>query len=553
MLQPKIVGIDLDNTIINYNDAFKYTAIKLNLLSKEWVKSNLLSANGISPKNLIKKHILSQKGGQYNWESLQGQVYGNFIQRAQIFSGVANFLLHCYSRGIKVFVISHKTKFGHYDKYKTSLREAAVNFLEQNNLLSGAYGLSKNSIFFFDTREDKVRKIAELGCNYFIDDLPEVFLEPNFPKKTEKITFNPQGQFSYENSFNTWHEINKYFFDNIKLTDVSAYVEGGLNEEVKTVKKIMGRANSNVFKIEMQTGKKYAGKLYPDSTFDQRKRLEKETKAYRFINSHGIDSVAKLIWFDFNLDFGLYEWLTGSKIKEVTDEKIIDAVLFIQSLSDLSKCTNHEDFDLASAACLSGKMIEDQIWDRFRKIDGYSHFYPALKLFLDNKLFPACEKILENSKKLWPGDFNKPLNKVDQVLSPSDFGFHNAIQTKDGLKFIDFEYFGWDDPVKLTCDFILHPGMLLTEGQKNLWLSKIKNIFSENQSFQDRLNTSYCLYGLCWCLIQLNIFCNNGEINKNLMPEEQSYLEKKQAEQLAKSKQLLKHLNKTYKHGQPIE
>ena len=42
MLKLKIVGIDLDNTIINYNDAFKYTAIKLNLLSKEWVKSNLL-------------------------------------------------------------------------------------------------------------------------------------------------------------------------------------------------------------------------------------------------------------------------------------------------------------------------------------------------------------------------------------------------------------------------------------------------------------------------------------------------------------------------------
>ena len=230
------------------------------------------------------------------------------------------------------------------------------------------------------------------------------------------------------------------------------------------------------------------------------------------------------------------------------------SVLFIQSLSDLSKCANHQDFDLASAACLSGKMIEDQIWDRFRKIDEYSHFYPALKLFLDNKLFPACEKIIKNSKKLWPVNFHNKLNKVNQVLSPSDFGFHNAIQTKDGLKFIDFEYFGWDDPVKLTCDFILHPGMALTEGQKNLWLSKIKNIFSENHSFQNRLNVSYCLYGLCWCLIQLNIFYKkNVKTNKNLVPKEQEKLEKKQAEKLTNSKQQLKHLNEAYKYGLPYE
>jgi len=167
-------------------------------------------------------------------------------------------------------------------------------------------------------------------------------------------------------------------------------------------------------------------------------------------------------------------------------------------------------------------------------------------------LFPACEKIIENSKKIWPGNFSKKLNKINQVLSPSDFGFHNSIQTKDGLKFIDFEYFGWDDPVKLTCDFILHPGMGLTERQKDLWLSETKNIFSENHSFQKRLNVSYCLYGLCWCLIQLNIFYKiNGKKNKLLAVKGQEQLNKKQDEKLKNSKLMLKHLNETYKYGLP--
>ncbi len=44
-------------------------------------------------------------------------------------------------------------------------------------------------------------------------------------------------------------------------------------------------------------------------------------------------------------------------------------------------------------------------------------------------------------------------------LVPSDFGFHNSLRRNDGsLVFVDFEYFGWDDPVKLTADILLHPG-----------------------------------------------------------------------------------------------
>src|SRR6185503_11886129 len=39
-------------------------------------------------------------------------------------------------------------------------------------------------------------------------------------------------------------------------------------------------------------------------------------------------------------------------------------------------------------------------------------------------------------------------------LSPSDFGYHNAVLADDEtVRFFDFEYAGWDDPAKLVCDF----------------------------------------------------------------------------------------------------
>ena len=44
----------------------------------------------------------------------------------------------------------------------------------------------------------------------------------------------------------------------------------------------------------------------------------------------------------------------------------------------------------------------------------------------------------------------------DIRLSPSDFGFHNALEDKNGtLIFMDFEYAGPDHPGKIVCDLFL--------------------------------------------------------------------------------------------------
>ena len=60
------------------------------------------------------------------------------------------------------------------------------------------------------------------------------------------------------------------------------------------------------------------------------------------------------------------------------------------------------------------------------------------------------------SSALIPQPSSRPRHRA---LSPSDFGLHNAMRDEDGrLRFIDFEYFGWDDPVKLVSDTALHPG-----------------------------------------------------------------------------------------------
>jgi hypothetical protein len=55
-------------------------------------------------------------------------------------------------------------------------------------------------------------------------------------------------------------------------------------------------------------------------------------------------------------------------------------------------------------------------------------------------------------------DQGAAIDRVDASMtcvSPSDFGFHNAIRTPSGLVFFDFEFAGWDDPAKTLVDFSL--------------------------------------------------------------------------------------------------
>ena len=63
------------------------------------------------------------------------------------------------------------------------------------------------------------------------------------------------------------------------------------------------------------------------------------------------------------------------------------------------------------------------------------------------------------------------------ILSPSDFGFHNSLFRNNKLFFFDFEYAGWDDPIKLMCDFILNPDYKISSKNEIFFIEKFKKIF----------------------------------------------------------------------------
>jgi len=109
------IGIDLDNTLVCYDNAFLIKAWQLGLIPQGCNMS----------RSELRKQIREKSEGEIAWQRLQGQVYGNGISHAQLFPGAYRFLWRCKRQGHVLEIVSHKTQYGHYDEGQTPLREVS--------------------------------------------------------------------------------------------------------------------------------------------------------------------------------------------------------------------------------------------------------------------------------------------------------------------------------------------------------------------------------------------------------------------------------------------
>jgi hypothetical protein len=156
----------------------------------------------------------------------------------------------------------------------------------------------------------------------------------------------------------------------------------------------------------------------------------------------------------------------------------------------------------ATEAVLSLDDLRDQIARRFTRLSAVAADEPELAAFVETELHPEFARLSAASP-----DLKRPLERRQRTLSASDFGFHNALRRADGsLAFIDFEYFGWDDPVKLTADFLWHPGMRLDRAEREAFAAGAQRIYGDDPGFAPRLADRFPLFGIRWALIVLNEF-----------------------------------------------
>ena len=496
------IGLDFDNTLACYDKVFPFVARNMGLLPGNW-------SGG---KADIRTFMRNQPQGETYWQRLQGQVYGKYMNRAVLYPEVANFLLRLKARGDEAFIVSHKTEFGHCDPEQVPLRREALRWMQANRFFDSAgFGLAESNVFFENTREAKVKKIADLECDLFIDDLWEVFAEQHFPLNTKKILFgsSTEGQKAApcELISKSWREIAQHVFGTQEEEEVRAQIEFALGDVVDSTLAIEGRANSRVFMVKSRE-EAFAIKFYPDVTNDVRDRLGAERSASEFLNSHGVKSTVEVVSAVRDLNIGVYRWVEGVNVSSIRNSDIEQALEFIEQLHNIRHAPNATAISNASEACLREEDIWNQIAYKRSNLNIVTKRSPDLEKYLLSEFDPLFAELSRLTIKRFPKRSRLArLPKKDRTLSPSDFGFHNAIRKEDGsLVWIDFEYFGWDDPVKLISDFIWHPGFSLSAAQTRRWKTGCLEIFAGDKDLTERFLQRFPLYGLRWCLILLNIF-----------------------------------------------
>ena len=86
-----------------------------------------------------------------------------------------------------------------------------MDFIDSNKIIrSDITGIKKKNIFFFTTRKKKITQIKKLKLNFFIDDLPEVLCDKNFPTITKKILFSKSKNSNKDIiNINNWFKIDQ--------------------------------------------------------------------------------------------------------------------------------------------------------------------------------------------------------------------------------------------------------------------------------------------------------------------------------------------------------
>jgi hypothetical protein len=177
-----IIGIDFDNTIVNYLGVFHEVAVSLN-----WISDNVAPA-----KSAVKQCLVNSGQGE-RWTALQGIVYGNEIHRATLYPSCKETLEHWLKLGYRLCIVSHKTRYPVIGE-QTSLQDAATRWLHEQKIIGQGVGLiSPEDVYYGETLDAKLGYIRELKCDVFIDDLLSVFEHESFPSETRRILFQPEG------------------------------------------------------------------------------------------------------------------------------------------------------------------------------------------------------------------------------------------------------------------------------------------------------------------------------------------------------------------------
>lgn len=328
----------------------------------------------------------------------------------------------------------------------------------------------------------------------------------------------------------------------LELLDTAAHIARQAGREIPTsLIPLAGGKNNRVYRVEFNVGPSLVLKSYFRHPGDPRDRLGAEWAFISRAWGAGVRAIPKPLACDRQHGLALYEYVAGEKLKphEITTAHVEEAARFILALN----AARDSGAGLApgSEACFSMAdhvaRIDVRVM-RLTKLDPEAPHAEAAAMLVEDVLRPAWEVL---RTRLLAQGHESSFPKQHIIASPSDFGFHNALWSRDrGLVFLDFEYAGRDDPAKLAGDFFACPEIPTPGNMFQNFVDMVSASIDDSGELWARMYALRPAYKIKWACIVMNDFLQNGDARRNFAG--QGDRTTRCLAQLAKAKALLANL-----------
>jgi hypothetical protein len=292
------------------------------------------------------------------------------------------------------------------------------------------------------------------------------------------------------------------------------FLRAGINTAIRAIAPSNSGGNNRIYRVETSSGM-FAAKHYFRHQCDQRDRLSSEYTFLQYGGKAAPGFVPLAYACDHKSGMALYEYVEGAHLgagQVTTWSQVEQAIAFFNALNEPALRPCAKELPKASEACFSiaehlvlvGGRI-DRLRDAVsssRIADGdAAEFLDELQGFWGMLVRDISETAGAN------GSLKQSLDEAHYCVSPSDFGFHNALMQRDGrVKFIDFEYAGIDDPAKMTGDFFAQLAAPVPAEFFGEFVLRCMGAFPNSQRLIDRAHLLRPVYQVKWCCIAMNVF-----------------------------------------------
>lgn len=327
------------------------------------------------------------------------------------------------------------------------------------------------------------------------------------------------------------------------VSDVMA--AAGFSSEYR-LHQLMGGANNQVFRVDVD-GMNALLKVYFHHPDDRRDRLRAEFSFSTFAWERGVRWLPRPLASDPQNRLGLYEFIPGRPVAshEVTRDLVRQALHFYLEINRHTRHRSAQALPSASEACFSIadhlRCVERRL-ETLLAVEDASAVHREAMAFIRGELSEAWGDVLTLVRQRIRDaglTIQEDLPIEDRCISPSDFGFHNALwRDATEVAFIDFEYAGWDDPAKMVCDFFCQPAVPVSLEHLDLATHTMASELADPTPFLHRVAWLMPVCRLKWCCILLNEFVPVGTARRRFAGGTEE-ADRRKAQQLQKARALL--------------